>query len=298
MFNGGLGDDVYDGAGGYYNQVDFAGSAADYTFERNDDGSVTISNPVQGTDTLRNIDGLWFSGEAKWYALDDLVADLPTDPGAVNIIEAGNRGGYFVGTDGKDDFRGGKGQDVFNGGLGDDVYDGAGGYYNQVDFAGSAADYTFERNDDGSVTVSNPVQGTDTLRNIDGLWFSGEAKWYPLDDLVAASPTDPGTVNIIEAGNRGGYFVGTDGKDDFRGGKGNDTFVGGKGDDVYDGGSGGYDQVDLMGRLSDYSFTANADGSITASHAEYGVDVLKNIDGIWVGEDNMWVSTDDLVTTG
>ncbi|MEQ8480377.1 MAG: DUF1929 domain-containing protein [Hoeflea sp.] len=296
VFNGGLGDDVYDGAGGYYNQVDFAGLASDYTFERNDDGSVTVSNPVQGKDTLRNIDGLWFSGEAKWYALEDLVFD-PGDPGTVNVIEAGNNGGYFTGTDGKDDFRGGAGKDVFNGGLGDDVYDGAGGYYNQVDFAGSASDYTFERNDDGSVTVSNPVQGKDTLRNIDGLWFSGEAKWYALEDLVT-DPGDPGTVNVIEAGNNGGYFTGTDGKDDFRGGAGNDTFVGGKGDDVYDGGPGGYDQVDLIGKFSDYTFEKDADGAITASHAEYGIDVLKNIDGIWVGEDNMWVSTDDIVPTG
>jgi hypothetical protein len=301
VFNGGLGDDVYDGAGGDYNQVDFAGSAADYTFTRNTDGSVTVANAVWGTDVLRNIDGLWFSGEAKWYALQDLLTNDPTDPGdptdpnQVNVVNTGDGGGFFSGTDGKDDFRGGAGNDVFNGGLGDDVYDGAGGDYNQVDYAGAAADYTFTRNTDGTVTVTHPTFGTDTLKNIDGLWFNGEAKWYPLDEL--AGRVLVGGVNIINAGDRGGYFVGTDGDDDFRGGAGNDTFVGRLGNDVYDGGSGGYDQVDLAGRLQDYSFTRNPDGSITASHAEFGVDILKNIDGLWIGEEGTWVSTSDVAPT-
>ena len=294
VFNGGRGDDIYDGAGGSYNQVDYRGRAADYSFTRNPDGTVTISHPTQGTDVLKNIDGLWFNGEAKWYALDELADAGDGGGGSVEgiVFEAGDNGGYFEGTDGNDEFRGGAGLDVFNGGLGDDVYDGAGGSYNQVDYRGRAADYSFARNPDGTVTVAHPTDGTDTLKNINGLWFNGEAKWYALDDL--AGPNSIGDVNVINAGDGGGYFVGTDGDDDFRGGAGNDTFVGGLGDDVYDGGSGGYDQLDLAGHLADYTFTRNADGSITASHARYGTDVLTNIDGLWIGEDNTWVSTSDL----
>ena len=295
-FFGGKGNDIYDGAGGDYNQVDFAGAAADYRFTRNADGSVTVIHPIEGTDTLRNIDGLWFYGEAKWYSLDSLVGKSPTDPNGVNVIEAGDAGGYFVGTAGNDEFRGGAGKDTFFGGKGDDIYDGAGGDYNQVDYAGSASDYSFSRNADGTVTVAHTTEGTDVLKNIDGLWFYGEAKWYSLDSLVGKSPTDPNGVNVIEAGDAGGYFVGTDGDDDFRGGAGNDTFVGGKGDDIYDGAGGAYNQVDLQGRFADYTFVKNDDGTLVASHAEYGEDILKNIDGIWVGEDSLWMSTNDLGT--
>ena len=34
-------------------------------------GSYTFDHPVWGTDTLTNIDGLWFGGEGQWYAVDE-----------------------------------------------------------------------------------------------------------------------------------------------------------------------------------------------------------------------------------
>ncbi|MFC6658703.1 LamG-like jellyroll fold domain-containing protein [Roseibium salinum] len=287
-FHGGGGDDTYDGAGGY-NQVDFDGYREDYRITRNADGTVSFEHPVHGTDLLKNIDGIWFRDEAKWYALEDLARE--PIPAGINIVDAGDSGGYFNGTRGDDDFRGGEGIDIFRGGEGDDVYDGAGGSYNQVDLDGARHDYTISRNDDGTVSFEHPAHGTDLMKNIDGVWFAGEARWYAMDDL-APSPVPDG-VNVIEAGDNGGYFEGTAGNDEFRGGAGVDVFHGGAGDDVYDGG-GAYNQVNLDGNRADYAFTANADGTLTASHVEYGQDVLKDIDGVWFGGDDQWVASDDL----
>lgn len=289
VFYGGKGDDIYDGAGGDYNQVDFDGAASEYTFTRNPDGTVTVAHPEHGADTLKNIGGVWFGGEAKWYSLKNLVETQP--PGQVNIINASDAGGYLAGTSGDDDFRGGAGVDVFYGGKGDDLYDGAGGDYNQVDFNGAAAEYDFVLENDGSVTVTHPEYGKDVLTNIGGVWFGGEAKWYPLSDLVDTPPT--GGVNVIEADINGGYLGGTAEDDLFKGKAGNDVFYGGKGDDEYQGDD-GYNQVNYDGSAGDYQFTLNQDGSTTVTHPEYGTDTLKDIGGIWFRGEGKWYSTNEL----
>ncbi|MCO6187920.1 galactose oxidase-like domain-containing protein [Rhizobium sp. L1K21] len=215
------------------------------------------------------------------------------------VIYAGDQGGQFYGTTGDDVFNGGAGLDVFIGDGGNDYYDGGGGYYNQVDYSGAAADYSFTRNVDGTVTVSHPSGGIDTLKNIDGLWFAGESKWYALNDLVPVPPDSNGDEEgyVIDAGDNGGYFYGTTGDDIFNGGAGVDVFHGGLGDDTYDGAGGYYNQVDFDGNRADYQFTENADGTITAIHATYGEDVLKNIDGVWFTGDEAWVSVDDLTSS-
>ncbi len=245
--------------------------------------TVTLSNPVGATGT-------------DLSATTNILDDDEASSGIV--INAGDEGGYFNGTDGDDTFNGGNGNDVFNGGQGDDLYDGDGGNYNQVDYSGSSADYTFARNADGSVTVSSLAEGTDTLTNIDGLWFSGESKWYALDDLAPPLPTNGQPGEVINAGNNGGYFDGTAGDDTFNGGDGNDFFRGGLGNDTYDGAGGNYNQVNFDGHRADYQFSENPDGTITAIHQTYGEDVLKNIDGVWFLGDETWAPTDDLVNHG
>ncbi len=245
--------------------------------------TVTLSNPTGATGTDLS---------ATATILDD-------DEAATGVvINAGDEGGHFYGTEGDDTFNGGDGVDVFIGGQGDDLYDGAGGHYNQVDYSGAAADYTFTRNADGSVTVTSEAEGTDTLKNIDGLWFNGEAKWYALDDLAPPVATGGQAGKVINAGNDGGYFNGTAGDDTFNGGDGLDVFHGGLGNDTYDGAGGYYNQVDFDGHRADYQFSENPDGTITAIHQTYGEDVLKNIDGVWFLGDEAWASTDDLVNNG
>lgn len=61
---------------------------------------------------------------------------------------------------------------------------GAGGSgTNQAIFDGVLADNTYVRNADGTVTVTGPA-GTDTLKNIQGLWFNGSSTWHPLEEVA------------------------------------------------------------------------------------------------------------------
>jgi hypothetical protein len=289
VFIGSEGEDLIEGRGGD-DQINYAGYASDYAFSRNADGSVAVAHAIEGTDTLKEVEGVWFHDEARWYALDSLVA--PTPGGDATIHQASAWGGYLDGTGGADDFRGGGGNDTFHGMGGDDIYDGGGGDYNQVDLDGTAADYVFTREVDGTVLAVHARDGTDRLTDIDGIWFNGDGSWYALDSLVA--PT-PGGDGIIRASAWGGHLTGTDGADDFRGGGGNDTFRGMEGDDIYDGGGGNYNQVDLEGMRADYSWSRNADGSITATHAVFGTDILKDIQGVWFNGEESWASTEELI---
>ncbi len=289
----GRGDDIVDGEGGSYNQVDLNGKASDYTFTRNPDGSITVKSAAYGTDLLKNIHGFWFYGENKWYT-DEQLAPKIVVPGAKNTINGTAGNDYLFDTDADDIMLGGDGQDIFE--LlkkGNDIVDGQGGAYNQVNLAGKASDYTFARNSDGSMTVSSAATGTDTLKNIQGFWFHGEGKWYGAGQLASSPP--PTGENVINADPSGGYYVGTDGNDRFNGGKGNDVFVGGKGNDVYYGGGGSYNQVDLSGKIADWDFRKNGDGSYTGSHAAYGQDTFHDISAIWFGEESAWKPIDDLV---
>lgn len=292
VFYASKGNDIVDGAGGEYNQVDLDGSAADWTFTRNADGSVKAVNVIFGTKTLIEIDGVFFYGSESWSALDSLIATDPGTPGNLNMVHASASGGYLTGTAGADHFMGGAGNDVFYGGKGNDIFDGAGGDYNQVDLDGAATDWSFTRNSDGTVTATRAGWGMQTLKEIDGVFFYGSSEWKALGDLAPASG---GSMNVIQAAAGGGYYAGTDGADHFKGGAGDDTFYGRKGNDLYEGGSAGYDQVNLDGLVDEWSFTQNADGSVKAHHAVYGDDTLKDIDGIWFGDANVWKALDDII---
>ena len=54
-----------------------------------------------------------------------------------------------------------------------------------MNYDGSHSDYTFVKNDDGSVTVGS-ANGTDTLIDVEGLWFNDEGEWYSVDYAVEA----------------------------------------------------------------------------------------------------------------
>ncbi len=181
------GNQNYLGTDAEYDQVDYPGSVSEYDITQNANGTITVSHPELGTDTLTSIEGFWFIGDATWYSVEDAIAlagggELPPDP-------------TIIGTDGNDDLTGTNIDNVFLGSEGNDSIDGNGGAYNQVNFDGALADYTFRQNADGSVTVFHPQLGTDTLTDIDGLWFTGEAAWYSMADAIRiAEGTIPGTV--------------------------------------------------------------------------------------------------------
>jgi len=123
---------------------------------------------------------------------------------------------------------------------GDDVHRGSRNEYNQVDYDAHLSEFAIFRNDDGSVTVSHPTIGTDTLIHIDGIWSDADQSWYSIEDAIAQTPNAPITVDPAPEGifvDDSGILVGTDGNDrlvdtsdlnGLYGGKGNDRLIGTK----------------------------------------------------------------------
>ncbi|MGH1421062.1 MAG: PQQ-dependent sugar dehydrogenase [Hyphomonas sp.] len=283
-FEGSLGDDTIIGNADSYDQIDLDGSASDYTITQNDDGTLRIEGAATGIDTVSDIDGIWFNGEQAWYAISDLIE---------------SEGGTITGTAGNDDLQGTTGDDImignggsdtFNGSLGDDTIIGNSDAYDQVDYNGSASDYSFSRNADGTITVTGALTGTDTLTDIDGIWMRGSATWSAIDELITTGATIEGTSGDDN-------LTGTAGDDVMNGNGGSDTFDASLGDDVINGNADSYDQVDYDGSLSDYTFTPNADGSVTVTGALTGIDTLSDIDGLWLKGEGAWYSMADAIAS-
>lgn len=291
VFIGERGDDVIDGNGGAYNQADYDGALSEYQFTQNANGTVTVTHPTWGTDTLTDIDGLWFSGESAWYSMADAVrlteGGAGTPSGGVSIQD-----NVYTGSAGDDVMTGTAANNVFIGNRGNDVINGNGGAYNQADYSGALSEYQFTQNANGSVTVTHPTWGTDTLIDIDGLWFAGEQAWYSIGDAVnlTGGLTSGGGVTI-----NGNIYTGTVGNDVMTGTVANNVFIGDRGNDVINGNGGGYNQVDFDGDLSEYEFTQNANGSVTVSHEIWGTDTLTDIDGFWFSGEQSWYSLEDAI---
>lgn len=298
-FFGGLGDDVIDGNGGDYNQADYEGSIMEYAMTQNDDGSITVTHPIWGTDTLTDIDGFWFGGDAQWYSLADALAAVsgtepvnpepvdpePVDPEPVNPEPvdpgpAGPSGGTFIdgvytGTSGVDALVGGTDAMTFNTGMG--VGDTVIGNSNAdtLNVEGGVVEWTFFNNADGSVTMTHPTWGSNTMTGIDSILFGRTGQTLSVADAAAATAglpafrlDDDGVVNGTPFDD---VMVGTDGFDNYYGGVGND---------VYDGGA-GFDQVNYDGLRSDYTIVDNGDGTINISNDVFGTDTLSSIEGIF-----------------
>lgn len=180
IFYGDRGNDFINGNGGNYNQVEYDGALVEYTFTLNADGTVTASHATWGVDTLVDIDGFWFIREQAWYSMDQAIAASEGQP-EFRLDDDG----VLNGTPGNDIMTGTNQDELYYGGTGNDSYNGGGGF-DQVNFDGSLSDYTVTQNGNGSYTFDHPVWGTDTLTNIEGLWFAGEAQWYAVDDGLLA----------------------------------------------------------------------------------------------------------------
>lgn len=177
---GGLGNDRIVGGGDEYDQAEYDGALIEYTITQQANGDIIMSHPTWGRDVLTDIDGFWFGREGAWYSVEDalaLTADLPT-----YRLDADD---VLNGTPDNDIMRADASGTNFYGGTGNDTYRGRANAYDQVNFDGDIADYSFSQNDNGSVTVSHDTWGTDTLYEIDGLWFNGpDGGWFTVEDAV------------------------------------------------------------------------------------------------------------------
>ena len=208
------GQQVFQGDGGY-DQIDYDGNSRDYTFVRNADLSVSVTKPDGVTDRLINIDGFWFSGEQQWYPIEDLEipassgqtiigspdtydqVDYPGDSSDYVFILNADTSVSVTKPGGEIDTLNNIDGIWFSGefewyAIGDLIQDSnddrtitGGPDYDQVDYPGAASDYAFVENANGSVTVTKPNGGVDTLISIDGFWFQGEEAWYPIESLTA-----------------------------------------------------------------------------------------------------------------
>ncbi len=327
---GGLGDDTFVGLSDEYSQVDYDGFAKEYTFTQNSDGSVTVAHAVWGTDTLSHIDGIWFGGQEEWMSLESLltvvpVAPVPADPEPVFEL---SDYGVLIGNDADNTLYDTSDIHSLFGGLGDDNLIGLADEYSQADYNGFASEYTFTSNADGSVTVVHPVYGTDTLTHIDGIWFGGQKEWVSIDDLVDEAtpadpapvdpapvdpapvdpapvdpaPVDPAPVDPAPAGPDTGVLIdgiitGSNDVDDTLIGDGGDNvFFAGRGTDVIQGGAGN-DTLNVDGDIFEWTFSANADGSITMTHPTWGENTLVGIEQILSQRSGEVFSIDDAIAS-
>ena len=82
--------------------------------------------------------------------------------------------------------------------------------------------------------------------------------------------------DTLNGGDGNDTLTGSDGNDVLNGGAGDDTLAGGSGTNILDGGD-GTDTAVYSGNFTDYSITANADGSYTVTGAS-STDTLTNIE--------------------
>ena len=282
---GSKGNDTIRGGDSSYNQVDYLGKSSDYRFVKNLDGTVTVEKPDGSVDTLVDIKGFWFMGELVWKPLEDVLEN------SGQTIVGTNGDDYLLGTLGDDTIDGLAGVDVIRSSNGSDIINGGGVEYDQVDYSGNSTDYTFSMNTDGTIKVSGPEGKVDTIKDIDGIWFAGDEKWRPIEDLITGG-TFPDQVINGTSGND--YIRGTAGNDTIDAGAGLDVIRGSVGDDIIKGGDTGYNQVDYKGSADDFLFEKNADGSFTVTGTNTGTDLLIDIDGIWFEGEQVWYDIDDL----
>ena len=205
---GGLGEDV-----AFFNSVrsDFAVSKAN--------GIVTVehlNNGMFGTDTLINVEFLWFGDGAEPEANDvvgvgdagSVYDDLLVGTGAGDILFAGGGADTVTGDDGADRLFGQTDDDSLFGGADADRLFGHAG--NDLLDGGGAADTLFGGNDADSL-LGGP--GGDTL-------FGGN------------------DADSLDGGSGGDAVWGQDGADTVAGGDDADTLTGGLGDDTLLGGAG------------------------------------------------------------
>lgn len=244
------GSDTIDGGAGE-DEIVLLGSAADYQFKHNADGSTTVTSV-----------GGWITGTefcnvemVRFLAGDELigVADLFTG--------AGTDGDDLLnGTNGNDVVTALAGDDRITGGRGDDLIDGGDGVDTAI-FTGASGSYTAYRSEDGSIEVeaSDGVDGYDTLVGVEWLEFLGDGIRIAVADVPVSGTSDNDTI------------IGTALIDDLYGDDGDDVLAGMGGSDTLDGGAG--DDIMTGGEGNDTYFIEDA-GDIVIEAANEGVDQI------------------------
>jgi Ca2+-binding RTX toxin-like protein len=246
---------------------------------------------TNNADTIIVGDGLASKVSYQWL-------DIAGRENYIGLILRGYGGDdTIVGSGGNDKIYGDSGADKISGGAGDDIIiidgkdtidGGAGidtlGLNDEYHRSADAFDLDLRANWDG-------VAGS-SITSIER-FFGGYASDF--NDRIIVG--DKYTFNGVELNGGGGDDVivgsgandklyGDTGADQLSGGAGDDVLGGNMGNDVLDGGAGN-DTAFFGGNAADYSWTVNADGSLTVrdlrdpvaqAYAYSGVDTLRNIE--------------------
>lgn len=278
QIGGEAGDDLLIGGTGFDTAL-FVLNTGDYTFSRNADGSVRAQarSGAEGVDTLVDFEAVYFEGDGGWRTVKQVVGDYGTD----------GDDAWIDGTAGADNLYGLAGADSLHGGAGDDRIFGGAGQDNAV-FDLAVANYRFSRNEDGTVkaVALTGSEGTDLLDGIEGVYFNGSSQWKAIEEVAGGYGT---------AGNDA-LILGTANADNLYGLAGDDTLQGGAGDDLINGGAGG-DEASYLGRKSNFTFTRNADGSVTAKDntGAEGTDRLVDVEYLYFAADHAGYVLTDVV---
>lgn len=290
---GGEGNDFLFGSLLNYSQAEYDGSADDYTFTQNANGSVRVTSAQYGVDTLNNIDGIWFRGEARWSSVEDLIETTGGNDTGGNGGGTGTViGGVITGrNDVNDRLEGTNANDTFYAGRGDDAINGGGGR-DTLRVDGDITEWTFDLQNNGTLIMTHPTWGENIVTGVEQLFSIRAGRNYTIDQALQL--TDRLPEFRLDADN---VLNGTNGNDNMVGANAGTNFYGGLGDDVFIGSGRNYDQINYDGDRSEYTFTQNANGSITSDHPIWGTDTLTNIDGIFfngTGTGGEWIAPDDL----
>jgi len=254
VFFVGRGVDSIDGGAGT-DTLNVDGEAIEWNFSTLADGSVVMTHPTWGTNTLTNVESIFFARSGETLSIADAIAataGLPAQRVDSDVV--------LNGSPGDDTLVDTAGLAGLYGGVGDDTFIGVDGNFSQVNYDGLRSEFTITENDDGSLNVSHPIWGTDTIVDIDALVFtgsepgvdgvvSGDFELILTDDIVfdpepapapepeptpepAPEPVDASGDTLL-GGNNNDLLIGGAGDDTLIGGNGNDLLVGGEGADVF-----------------------------------------------------------------
>lgn len=270
---GGTGDDTINGNDG----TDRLLETADADFDL---GDASLVSAVQGTDSLTSIEVAVLNGGASANTIDasdftgnaTLMGDGGNDTltgasgssmlngnadddslfggAAADTIMGGGGADVIDGAGGNDNLMGHSGDDSITGGTGDDTIAGGSG----TDRAVESADTDFDL---GDASLVSPVQGTDSLSDIEEADLAGGASANTIDATdfsgTATLMGDAGDDTIT--GAQGSSVINGNGDNDSLTGQGaNDTIMGGSGTDRIDGGAG---NDNLSGQGSADTITGN-----------------------------------------
>ena len=277
VFYGGTGNDEIWGESWWEDQANFDGAITDYTLTRREDGAVLVHGPGGQVVTLHEIEDVYFIGSSTWSTIAALIGSNGT-PYNDNWIAGTSHADTLYGLAGDDTFFGDGGNDLIDGGEGDD----------QANLAGSLSNYTFVRQADGSVVVTDTtgIDGIDTMKNIEAVYFETGGTWRSITALAGEYGTAGDDV-WLEGTAANDHLYGLSGDDTLIGYAGNDSIFGGEGDD----------QVNYEGDLSNFTFTLNANGTVTVTDltGTEGTDILNGVEFLYFEDDSAWMTVSSAV---